>query len=71
MPAIDITAPAGLFPAGTERQLAKELTEALLAAEGAPLAAPYLENTAAYLHLMPTDADKSILEAGIKPVYLR
>jgi phenylpyruvate tautomerase PptA (4-oxalocrotonate tautomerase family) len=56
MPAIDITAPAGLFPAGTERQLAKELTEALLAAEGAPLAAPYLENTAAYLHLMPANA---------------
>jgi phenylpyruvate tautomerase PptA (4-oxalocrotonate tautomerase family) len=56
MPAIDVTAPADLFPTGSERQLAQELTEALLTAEGAPLAAPYLENTAAYIHLLPSNA---------------
>jgi phenylpyruvate tautomerase PptA (4-oxalocrotonate tautomerase family) len=56
MPAIDVTAPVDLFPAGTERQLAEQLTHALLRAEGAPLAAPYLENTAAYVHLLPAEA---------------
>jgi phenylpyruvate tautomerase PptA (4-oxalocrotonate tautomerase family) len=56
MPAIDVYAPADLFPAGTDRALAQELTEALLRAEGAPLAAPYLENTAAYIHRLPVES---------------
>jgi phenylpyruvate tautomerase PptA (4-oxalocrotonate tautomerase family) len=56
MPAIDVYAPADLFPAGSDRELAKELTEALLRAEGAPLAAPYLENTAAYIHRLPSSS---------------
>jgi phenylpyruvate tautomerase PptA (4-oxalocrotonate tautomerase family) len=56
MPTIDITAPEDLFPAEVHRQLAEELTTALLQAEGAPLAPPFLENTAAYLHLLPAGA---------------
>jgi phenylpyruvate tautomerase PptA (4-oxalocrotonate tautomerase family) len=56
MPAIDVYAPQGLLPAGSERPLARALTEALLEAEGAPLADPYLENTAAYLHELPPAA---------------
>lgn len=53
MPMVDVYAPAGLFPNGTERQLAEELTRAVLRAEG--VASPgqfHLDNTAAYLHLM-------------------
>lgn len=53
MPMIDVYAPAGLFPSGTKRQLAEQLTKAVLRAEG--VAAPgqfHLDNTAAYLHLM-------------------
>lgn len=55
MPTIDITAADDLFPPSVHRQLAAELTAALLQAEGAPFAAPFLENTAAYLHLLPAD----------------
>lgn len=56
MPVIDVTAPADLFPEGADRQLAGELTAALLRAEGNPAAAPYLENTAAYIHRVPAGA---------------
>ena len=53
MPAIDVFVPQGLLPAGSDRLLARALTEALLEAEGAPLADPYLENTSAYIHELP------------------
>jgi phenylpyruvate tautomerase PptA (4-oxalocrotonate tautomerase family) len=56
MPAIDVFVPQGLLPAGSERPLARALTEALLEVEGAPLADPYLENTAAYIHELPASA---------------
>jgi phenylpyruvate tautomerase PptA (4-oxalocrotonate tautomerase family) len=56
MPVIDVYTPEGLFPKGFERNLASQLTQALLEAEGAPLAAPYLENTAAYMHVLPASA---------------
>ena len=56
MPAIDVFVSEGILPAGSERALAKGLTEALLEAEGAPLADPYLENTAAYIHEMAPSA---------------
>ena len=53
MPMIDVYAPTGVFPKGSERQLAEQLTRAVLRAEG--VTAPgqfHLDNTAAYLHLM-------------------
>jgi phenylpyruvate tautomerase PptA (4-oxalocrotonate tautomerase family) len=56
MPAIDVYLPEGLLPDGQERTLAAGLTAALLEAEGAPLADPYLENTSAYIHVLPAAA---------------
>src|ERR1700692_2261487 len=51
MPMIDVFAPDDLFPAGTDRQLAEELTSALLRAEGVTRpSAAHLANTAAYIH---------------------
>jgi phenylpyruvate tautomerase PptA (4-oxalocrotonate tautomerase family) len=51
MPMIDVYAPDDLFPAGTDRQLAEELTSALLRAEGVTTpSAAHLANTAAYIH---------------------
>ena len=56
MPMIDVYAPANLFPKGTDRQLAQELTAALLLAEGvATPSQTHLNHTAAYIHrLEPT-----------------
>jgi phenylpyruvate tautomerase PptA (4-oxalocrotonate tautomerase family) len=56
MPSIDVILPEGLLPAGQHRRLAAGLTEALLEAEGAPLADPYLENTSAVIHELPPEA---------------
>ena len=57
MPMIDVYAPADLFPAGTDRQLAEELTLALLRAEGVQIPTPaHLDNTGAYLHGLPPAA---------------
>jgi len=48
---IDVYAPDDLFPAGTDRQLAEELTSALLRAKGVTTpSAAHLANTAAYIH---------------------
>ena len=56
MPMIDVYAPADLFPADANRQLAQELTSALLRAEGVVTpSVAHLANTAAYIHrLDPT-----------------
>jgi len=57
MPMIDVYAPADLFPEGSDRQIAAELTAALLRAEGVETPGPaHLDNTAAYLHRLPPDA---------------
>jgi phenylpyruvate tautomerase PptA (4-oxalocrotonate tautomerase family) len=54
---IDVYAPADLFPAGTDRQLAEELTLALLRAEGVSMPTRnHLDNTAAYLHRLEPSA---------------
>ncbi|GAA3254119.1 4-oxalocrotonate tautomerase family protein [Dactylosporangium siamense] len=54
MPMIDVYAPADLFPAGSDRTLAAQLTAALLRAEGVAEPGPaHLDNTGAYLHRMP------------------
>src|SRR5438094_9375403 len=53
MPMIDVYAPADLFPAGTEGLLGKELTMAVLRAEGVATPGPFhLNNTAAFIHRM-------------------
>ena len=57
MPMIDVYAAADLFPAGSDRQLAAELTGALLRAEGVPNPGPaHTNNTGAYIHRMPASA---------------
>ena len=57
MPMIDVYAPADLFPAGSDRQLGKELTLAVLRAEGVAAPGPFhLNNTAAYIHRMAPSA---------------
>ena len=57
MPMIDVYARADLFPAGVDRQLAEELTAAVLRAEGVATPGPvYLDNTAAYIHRMDPNA---------------
>src|SRR5213592_3606091 len=51
MPMIDVYAPADLFPVGTDGLLGKELTMAVLRAEGVATPGPFhLNNTAAFLH---------------------
>lgn len=50
---LDVTAPAGLLPAASHDVLLRRLGETLLQAEGAPLAAPYLENTGVFVHEPP------------------
>ncbi|MEV4518089.1 tautomerase family protein [Dactylosporangium sp. NPDC049525] len=56
MPMIDVYAPADLFPAGSDRTLAAQLTAALLRAEGVAEPGPaHLDNTGAYVHRMPPE----------------
>ena len=57
MPMIDVYAAADLFPPGADRQLAEELSMALLKAEGVETPGPtHLNNTGAYIHRMPPAA---------------
>ena len=57
MPMIDVYAPRDLFPDGTDRKLAEELTLARLHAEGVQKPAPVqLNNTAAYIHRLDPKA---------------
>jgi phenylpyruvate tautomerase PptA (4-oxalocrotonate tautomerase family) len=57
VPMIDVYAASDLFPEGSDRTLAAELTAALLRAEGvATPKAAHLDNTGAYIHRMPAAA---------------
>jgi len=54
---IDVYAPGDLFPAGSDGQLGKELTMAVLCAEGVATPGPFhLNNTAAFIHRMDPHA---------------
>ena len=69
MPMIDVYAAADLFPAGTDRILAEELTGALLRAEGVTTPSPlHLDNTAAYVHRLPTTAVHTAKTASARTV---
>lgn len=53
-PMIDVYAREDLFPDGSDRKLAEELTAAVLRAEGVRTPGPFhLNNTAAYIHRLP------------------
>ncbi len=69
MPMIDVYAAADLFPAGADRQLAAELTAALLKAEGVSEPGPaYTHNTGAYIHRMPGSAVHTAATDGARTV---
>jgi hypothetical protein len=69
MPMIDVYAAADLFPAGTDRILAAELTGALLRAEGVTTPSPlHLDNTAAYVHRLPTTAVHTAQTASARTI---
>ena len=55
MPMIDVYAPADTFPPGSDRALGEQLTRAVLRAEGVQQPTPFhLENTAAFIHFLPS-----------------
>src|SRR5260370_5141662 len=57
MPMIDVYAPADIFPADADERLGHELTHAVLRAEGVAQPGPFhLDNTAAFIHRLPTSA---------------
>jgi phenylpyruvate tautomerase PptA (4-oxalocrotonate tautomerase family) len=57
MPMIDVYAPSDLFPLDSDARLGKELTMAVLRAEGVATPGPYhLANTAAFIHRMDPGA---------------
>ena len=64
MPIIDVYAPAGLFPSGSDRQLGEALGLAVLRAEGVTTPGPvYGNNTAVYIHHMPASAVQTVATA--------
>ena len=57
MPMIDVYAQADIFPADADEQLGHDLTHAVLRAEGVAQPGPFhLDNTAAFIHRLPTSA---------------
>src|ERR1700722_10287507 len=57
MPMIDVYAPADMFPASADEELGRELTHAVLRAEGVAQPGPFhLDNTAAFIHRLPASA---------------
>ena len=72
MPMIDVYAASDLFPIGTDRQLAEELTGALLRAEGvATPSAAHLANTAAYIHRLDPAAVHTAGTASARTVRIQ
>jgi phenylpyruvate tautomerase PptA (4-oxalocrotonate tautomerase family) len=54
---IDVYAPADIFPADADERLGHELTHAVLRAEGVAQPGPFhLDNTAAFIHRLPSSA---------------
>ena len=69
MPMIDVYAPADLFPAGADRDLAAELTSALLRAEGVINPGPtHTNNTGAYIHRLPPSAVNTAAQGNARTV---
>ncbi len=69
MPMIDVYAPADLFPAGADRDLAAELTSALLRAEGViNPGSTHTNNTGAYIHRLPPSAVNTVAQGNARTV---
>ena len=72
MPMIDVYAPSDLFPDGVDRELAEDLTLALLRAEGVQHPAPVqLNNTAAYIHRLNPKAVHTAGTASARTVRIQ
>ena len=69
MPMIDVYAPSGLLPSGTDRRIGEELTGAVLRAEGVSAPSPFhLENTAAFIHRMDPATLQSAAQAVARAI---
>jgi phenylpyruvate tautomerase PptA (4-oxalocrotonate tautomerase family) len=69
MPMIDVYAAADLFPTDADRQIAEELTAALLKAEGVTNPGPtHTQNTAAYIHRMPPASVNTAAQGSARTV---
>ena len=69
MPMIDVYAPTDLFPVSADRQLAEELTAALLKAEGVANPGPtHTNNTGAYIHRMPPSTVNTAAQGSARTV---
>jgi phenylpyruvate tautomerase PptA (4-oxalocrotonate tautomerase family) len=69
MPMIDVYAPADIFPADADERLGRELTHAVLRAEGVAQPGPFhLDNTAAFVHRMPASAISTANTASSRTV---
>lgn len=69
MPMIDVYAATDLFPQGSDRPLAAELTAALLRAEGVVQPGPlHLHNTGAYIHRMDRSTVHTAATDGARTV---
>jgi len=72
MPMIDVYAAADLFPADADRQLAEELTSALLKAEGVVNPGPtHTNNTGAYIHRLPPSAVNTAAQGNARTVRIQ
>jgi phenylpyruvate tautomerase PptA (4-oxalocrotonate tautomerase family) len=72
MPMIDVYAQDELLPAGCDRDLAEQLTLALLRAEGVPAPTPFhLANTAAYIHRLPAAAVNTAATGAARTVRIQ
>lgn len=72
MPMIDVYAAAGLFPAGSDRELGEALTLAVLRAEGVSAPGPFhLDNTAVYIHRMDPAAVQTAATARARTVRIQ
>ncbi len=69
MPMIDVYAPADLFPADADGRLGDELTHTVLRAEGVLTPGPFhLDNTAAFIHRLPSTAISTANTASARAV---
>ena len=69
MPMIDVYAPSNLFPTDADRAIGRELTIAVLRAEGVQNPSSFhLDNTAAFIHRMPDTAVQTAASANARVV---
>lgn len=68
MPMIDIHLPPGVIRTDAHPVLGERLTQALLRWEGNPVAPPYSEHTAAFIHELPASAVHTAAQTNVAAV---